>query len=1117
MSAAEPPPLPQTRPHLRLSRSPLQHGGQPLARLDAALLAWLALEGPTPRERLAALLWPHSGADAARNSLRQRLFKLKRQGGIDLVVGATTLALADGITHDLEDAALVLGDIELGIGPAFDAWLAQQRARRVGRVEQSLSELCEMAERAGDWPDALTHASELVALAPLSEPAHRRLMRLHYLSGDCAAALLAFDRCEGMLKDEIGARPSAETLALLSTIEQAQASQALPTPLASGRAVPAAVLRPPRLVGRAAQWQTLEEVWSRGGCALVSGEGGLGKSRLACDFAAARGVALVASARPGDERTAYASFSRLLRELPHGAWDSLATPLRGELARLLPELGEAPTPPQGPAARARFFNAVAALFGPGALVTGGVVFDDLHFADEASVELLQYVIDARPSRWLLTARVAESASGAQRLIEAWPSLPESAQVAVLPLTLGEVIELLDSLGIAGLSAAQVAPALLQRSGGNPLFLLETLKAGWLQGGSAAPDKLPAVVPATPGVHALIERRISRLSAAAVQLARCAAVAAPDFSAELAAHVLALRTIDLADPWAELEAAQVLVDGAFAHDLIYEAALASVPAPVARQLHAEVADFLSRRGGDRARLASHWAAAGRWAEAGAASREAATRARHAGRASDAATLLAEAAAAFEHSGSADERFDALLERARLLVETHADRSAVDAVDAVQHLARDPAQRLAALEVQLALAMARGETHRQLQVGREALANARELGRSDLELRLALLVADALCDLRQAAEAVALLEPYADWSRAHAAPELLWDYWCGLGMALDYADRLREALPIWDEAQAVALRAGRADLVWKAMANGASTRAKMGFVRIAAQQVEQACRIAAADDKDEHSVRVHQTRSTLGHRLRDLGHLGPALTLFESALAVFEAAGAVADIAGTEHRLAQVFQQLGQPARAAQLLDHDHPGLSPGLALMRQVHRADVAHQLGRESLPQMRLALTLIDNHDDVYHRIASLFAIRLLPPDEGEVLATSLAAWASARERLGVALAGHVRAAACALALGAPQRARPHADAALHLAAERQPDSFYLPEMWLVAGRVAAALGDVDAAAQRWREGATWVRRTCAEHVPPAFQDSFRRRNRINAELLSLSARKPEAVLPTNR
>ncbi len=49
-----------------------------LAPRDAALLAWLALEGPTPRARLAALLWPTSEPEAARNTLRQRLFHLKK-------------------------------------------------------------------------------------------------------------------------------------------------------------------------------------------------------------------------------------------------------------------------------------------------------------------------------------------------------------------------------------------------------------------------------------------------------------------------------------------------------------------------------------------------------------------------------------------------------------------------------------------------------------------------------------------------------------------------------------------------------------------------------------------------------------------------------------------------------------------------------------------------------------------------------------------------------------------------------------------------------------------------------------------------------------------------------
>ena len=118
---------------------------------------------------------------------------------------------------------------------------AARRARGAALVE-----LADMAERARDYADALSHAQELLALEPLSEAAHRRVMRLHYLRGDRAAALLAFDRCEQLLKDEVGAKPSADTLALLATIEQSAASPtAVVSLLPTGRA-----RYPPRCNGR---------------------------------------------------------------------------------------------------------------------------------------------------------------------------------------------------------------------------------------------------------------------------------------------------------------------------------------------------------------------------------------------------------------------------------------------------------------------------------------------------------------------------------------------------------------------------------------------------------------------------------------------------------------------------------------------------------------------------------------------------------------------------------------------------------------------------------------------------------------------------------------------------
>ena len=76
-------------------------------------------------------------------------------------------------------------------------------------------------ESEGQLAEAIALAERLVALAPLEEHAHRRLMRLHYLRNDRSGAIAAFERCERLIKDELGARPSEETLALLKTIESA--------------------------------------------------------------------------------------------------------------------------------------------------------------------------------------------------------------------------------------------------------------------------------------------------------------------------------------------------------------------------------------------------------------------------------------------------------------------------------------------------------------------------------------------------------------------------------------------------------------------------------------------------------------------------------------------------------------------------------------------------------------------------------------------------------------------------------------------------------------------------------------------------------------------------------
>ena len=58
-------------------------------------------------------------------------------------------------------------------------------------------------------------------------------------------------------------------------------------------------------------------------------------------------------------------------------------------------------------------------------------------------------------------------------------------------------------------------------------------------------------------------------------------------------MLEAHPLDIAEPWRELESAQVIRDGAFAHDLIFEATRASVPPPIAQLLHRRIAAHLRR--------------------------------------------------------------------------------------------------------------------------------------------------------------------------------------------------------------------------------------------------------------------------------------------------------------------------------------------------------------------------------------------------------------------------------------------------------------------------------------------------------------------------------------------
>jgi DNA-binding SARP family transcriptional activator/tetratricopeptide (TPR) repeat protein len=1080
----------------------------PLAALDAAILVWLALEGPTARVRIAALLWPEKEAAVARNSLRQRLFQLHKRLGRELVAGAATLSLAAGVTHDLDDADTLLDGVPIEIGGEFAQWLALQRGRRAGRVRRSLVELAEMAEAAKDYDDALVHAGELLAMEPLSEETHRRVMRLHYLRGDRAAALLAFDRCERVLKDEVGAQPSAETLALLATIEASKRADALQP----DGPVPASVLRPPRLVGRDRELAQLAQGWHAGQVVALIGEAGIGKTRLLHEFAGARPGVVHVAGRPGDAGVPFATLARLLRAVTalDGAATSLVpAPARHELARVLPELDAAALPHQAGEGRGlvlqrALVELLVARRGP----LAGLIVDDLHFADEASLEMLGALVDDERGRglhWAFAYRSAEAGSPVQALRDGLVEQARLVPVALLPLDEVGLAELVDSLALPGIDGRSLAPGLLQRTGGNPLFVLETLKQAWVERSLAEladARRLPRPV----SVGRLIERRLAQLSPGALALARVASIAGVDFSIELAEAVLQAGALQFADAINELEAAQVLRGSAFAHDLVFDAVRASVPQAVAQLSHARVAAWLEPRGGEPARVAAHWTAAGREVQALPWLALAAERAGAALRRREQVDFLDRKSRIEEGSGDRAAAFDTLMRAAEIEATLDdaagADGSLCDRLDA---LADGVERRVRAATQRSNLVTMRGFLAEAERIAAQALREALREGVAEAaqaQCRIAL--GTALSGQGKATEALVHFEAALGWVRAQPDDDLRCEFHGNLATTYDREGRFDDGAAQHRETIRIARKLDDYTNQIIGLSNAAANRALCGRMAEAERLLEQAGRLYAQAAEPSAIGGYLAIEDAVLHR--QLGRYGRALRCIDDGIVQLRryAPGYVPVLLG--HR-ASCWAHLGQWARMEQTLAEveAHPIATHRVvrvALLR--HAADLA--LRRAARPQaLEEALAKLAGSASRDIRHALQIELATLGGDLAALdrVADEAGGLGHAMSRM----AALARAASVALTLGREEAAVVRAREAWALSYEVVATMFYPLDPWWYCARVFEATGAAAAAAEVARRSKEWIEAALAGEVAAEFRDSFLHRNPVNRELLGLASR----------
>lgn len=1075
---------------------------------DAAMLAVVALAGPVAPGRLTSWLWPDARGGRADNNLRQRLFRLRRDSGRQLVLAAPLLALAPDLRTDVEAAldALssdpqaareeLLADLRFDELPELDDWLSAERRRWRTRRDDAIAAAAAECERRGALARGLLYAARLVESQPLAEHAHRRLMRLHYLRGDRAAAIAVFEALERLLKDEVGARPDAETLELLVTVERSTQPRPSRTP-----PIPVSLLRPPRLAGRRAEWRRLERTWDERRVFALVGEAGIGKSRLLADFGAAHAPVLAVSSRPGDAGVPYALAARMVRALL-AQRPRLRDAVQRELALLLPELGSRPNL-SGPAQRIARQRAVEGVLGAsmgGGLV--GVLVDDLHAADAASLELLQALVASEPLdglRWGLAWRPAEASGREHAVIAGLIDAGTVETIPLGPLDLAGMVELLDSLGLPGLVPQRLAPSLLRHAGGNPLFALETLREVVRGGGPVGAGTVPLPQPAT--VDALIGRRLAQLSAPALRLARVAALAGPSFDAELAAAVLDTHPLDLAEPWRELETAQVIREGGFAHDLILETTRAGVPAPIAALLQGRIAEHLQARGAAAAVVAPHWVGAGRWLPAGEAFVAAARAALAASQRAHEVEHWRQAAEAFDRAGDRERAFRARCESVPGTIVAAGVGPARAMADSLLADARTDEERAAAQLARAQAALMGAEHAVGIESALAAATLARRLGAVAVEFEASCLQGVALAQAGRPAEGIAVIETWLAWVDREATPQQRGRFWSDYAYALNAARRLRETGRALERAQAVARELGDLAELATLTSNMATVQGNLGQVDAALGLAEQALALQAglgATDGPEGGV----VETYVGYYAGMVGRYATALDHLERALEVFRRDRQIVWIAVAANHLVQVLCDVGQHARAWRALDYERPGVRSVVA-RRATLEARLARSTGRAVPPLQEVVATLSDGDDALVRMHLELEMARADDPDAAVTCCEAVERRAAALELAGVALKARLRGIEALLAAGRLSQAAAAAQRALADLDRMHPADLYVGEAWWIVAQALAAGGAGDEGLVALARGAQWVRRVALPQVPDSFRESFLQRNPVNRALLA--------------
>ena len=390
------------------------------------------------------------------------------------------------------------------------------------------------------------------------------------------------------------------------------------------------------LIGRNRELAALERALREAGeglarCAVLSGEPGIGKSSLVAELgrrATRSGWDVYAGGATELERDfpfglLVDALDRHLASLGRRALDRLAADELWELASVFPALrwSRTTSPAKSPAERFRAHYAVRELIERlAARRPLLLVFDDIQWSDDASLELIAHLLRRPPDAAVMiaaTLRTGHAPAGIDAVIEEAERGGTAQQFELAPLSRDEAKQL---LAVAGASELE---SLYREGGGNPLYLLELARAA--RGRRIAPpsglwtdaDEVPRAI------RVAIRSELDALNARVRQFAEAAAVVGDPFELDVAVAAMGLTMAQALVALDELIACEVLAPAdrprrfRFRHPLVRKAIYAMCPPGARLGYHERAAAALEKQGAPAFVRAHHVAYAARIGDANAA--------------------------------------------------------------------------------------------------------------------------------------------------------------------------------------------------------------------------------------------------------------------------------------------------------------------------------------------------------------------------------------------------------------------------------------------------------------------------------------------------------------------